>query len=319
VPDNGGKPDGFSGGAAIGIPAVDAAKGLIYFATNHQYTQPKAVTDCLTAEPNDWKAACYPSDARFSSVIALDLETGRPKWSTFGAGPDVYQSVCGTLPVSWKPFATDYAGGGPGRVCPPASDFLSWSFATGSPHLFTIDAGGQRRDVVGIGQKSGVYWVFDAMTGAVVWHSLVGPYSEPGGVTWGAAYDGRIYVTLTNADHTPYRLASGKITDGGFWTALDPVTGKIIWQTPEPQGAPVYAAPVAANGVVYAASLASTGSQMFALDPATGSILWQFGAGGSVGGHPAIADGAVFWGSGFNAFPNTARNDKVYGFSVDGK
>jgi polyvinyl alcohol dehydrogenase (cytochrome) len=71
--------------------------------------------------------------------------------------------------------------------------------------------------------------VFDAMTGEVVWHTLVGPYSEPGGVTWGAADDGqRIYVTLTNADHTPYRLISGKITDGGFWTALDPATGKIL-------------------------------------------------------------------------------------------
>ena len=53
------------------------------------------------------------------------------------------------------------------------------------------------------------------------------------------------------------------------------------------------------NGVLYVASLAATGSQMYALEPPTGSILWQFAAGGSVGAHPAIADGTVIWGSGF--------------------
>lgn len=321
MPGNGGKPGGFSGGAALAIPAVDVEKGIIYFATDHQYTQPDSVVACLTAEPDDWKTGCYPPDARFNSIIALDLKTGQPKWSFFGSGADVYRLACGRLPESWKALAKFYAGDGPTRVCPPAGDFLDWSFATGSPHLFKITAAGRTLDVVGIGEKSGIYWVFDAATGAVVWHTLVGPYSEPGGISWGAANDGqRIYVTLTNADHTPYKLTSGKITDGGFWTALDPATGKIIWQTAEPQRALVYAAPVVSNGVVYVASLAATGNQMYALDPATGSILWQFAAGGSVGAHPAVADGAVFWGSGFTTlFPGSVRNDKVYGFSVDGK
>jgi polyvinyl alcohol dehydrogenase (cytochrome) len=31
------------------------------------------VADCLTAEPDDWKTRCYPPDARFNSIIALDL------------------------------------------------------------------------------------------------------------------------------------------------------------------------------------------------------------------------------------------------------
>jgi polyvinyl alcohol dehydrogenase (cytochrome) len=254
-------------------------------------------------------------------LLRFDLKTGQPKWSFFGSGAEVYRLACGTLPESWKALGKFYAGDGSGRVCPPAGDFLDWSFATGSPHLFKINAAGRTRDVVGIGEKSGIYWVFDAVTGEVVWHTLVGPYSEPGGISWGAAHDGqRIYVSLTNADHTPYRLTSGKIAEGGFWTALDPTTGKIIWQTAEPQDALVYAAPVVSNGVLYVASLATTGSQMYALDPATGSILWQFAAGGSVGAHPAIADGTVIWGSGFTTlFPGSVRNDKVYGFSVDGK
>jgi polyvinyl alcohol dehydrogenase (cytochrome) len=317
MPDNGGKPGGFSGGAALAIPAVDVENGIIYFATDHQYTQPDAVVDCLTVEPDDWNPACWPRDARFNSLIALDLGTGQPKWSFFGSGAQVYRLACGRLPRSWQALARFYAGGGAARVCPPAGDFLDWSFATGSPHLFRIGT----REVVGIGEKSGIYWAFDAVTGDEVWHTLIGPYSEPGGVTWGAADDGRrIYVTLTNADHTPYRLASGKITEGGFWTALDPETGQIVWQTAEPQGALVYAAPVVANGVLFVASLAAKGDQMYALDPATGSILWRFAAGGSVGAHPAVADGAVFWGSGFPAlFPGSAPSHKVYAFSIDGK
>jgi polyvinyl alcohol dehydrogenase (cytochrome) len=320
MPDNGGKPGGFSGGAALAIPAVDVEKGIVYFATDHQYTQPDSVVACLTAATDDWKTGCYPPDARFNSIIALDVKTGQPRWSFFGAGADVYRLACGTLPESWNARAQFYAGAGPGRVCPPAGDFLDWSFATGSPHLFKITAGGRTRDVVGIGEKSGVYWVFDAVTGEVIWHTLVGPYSEPGGITWGAAHDGqRIYVTLTNADHTLHKLTSGKIAEGGFWSALDPASGKIIWQTAEPQNALVYAAPVVANGVLFVASLAATGNQMYALDPATGSILWQFAAGGSVGAHPAVADGAVYWGSGFTLFPGSVRNDKVYGFTIDGK
>jgi polyvinyl alcohol dehydrogenase (cytochrome) len=322
MPDNAGRPGGFSGGAALAIPAVDAGKGIIYFATDHQYTQPESVVACLMSAADDWKAGCYPPDARFNSVIALDLATGQPKWSFFGSGADVYRFACGTLPQPWNALAKDYTGAGPARYCPPAGDFLDWSFATGSPHLFRTTAAGGTRDMVGVGEKSGIYWAFDAVTGEAVWHTQIGPYSEPGGVTWGAAHDGdRIYVTLTNGDHTPYRLASGRITDGGFWTALDPSTGKIVWQTAEPKGALVYAVPVIANGVLYVSSLErGEGKQFYALDPATGAILWQFAAGGPVVAHPAVADGMVFWGSGAPPlFPAAVGNDKVFGLSIDGR
>ena len=87
------------------------------------------------------------------------------------------------MPELWKALASFYAGAGAGRFCPPAGDFLDWSFATGSPHLFKITAEGGTRDAVGIGEKSGIYWAFDR-DGEVVWHTLVGPYSEPGGITW---------------------------------------------------------------------------------------------------------------------------------------
>ena len=327
MPENGGKQGGFSGGAALSIPAVDRDKGMLYFTSDHQYLQPYSVTACLTASPDDWNAACYPPDARFNSLIAVDLNTGQVRWSFMGAGADVWQMACGTLARSWMPM-TQLKGPGV-KACPPAGDFLDWSFGTGAPQLFKIAGNGGARDVVGIGEKSGIYWLLDAATGEMIWHTLVGPSAigagdTPGGINWGGAYDGqRIYITLANPPHIPYILESGAAVTGGFWVALDPATGKILWQTPDPQGAVDYGAPVAADGVLYVSSLASTGDQMYALDPASGKILWHFAAGGSVGSHPAVADGIVFWSSGFSpVFGNiqgVRQNNKFFAFSVDGK
>ncbi len=318
MPENDGKANGWSGGAIITTPAIDAEQGVLYISTDHQYTQPEAVTACLIAARNDWDASCYPPEARFNSVMALDLATGAPRWTFFGAGAEVWKLACGPLPESWSNVAV---GGMPVRICPPPGDFVNWAFAAGAPQLFTIPVNGQARKVVGVAQKSGVYWAFDAATGAVVWHTLVGPYSEPGGLTWGAAYDGqRLYLSLTNFEHAPYRLLSGALTDGGSWVALDPATGKILWQTADPQGGVDYAAPVIANGVVYVGSLAHAGDQMYALDAASGAVLWRFAAGGSVGTHPALADSSVFWGSGFGRTGfGGVPNNKFYAFTIDGK
>jgi polyvinyl alcohol dehydrogenase (cytochrome) len=56
----------------------------------------------------------------------------------------------------------------------------------------------------------------------------------------------------------------------------------------------------------------------FLRDAASGKILWRFASGGSVGSHPVVADGRVYWGSGFAQFGGVANN-KVYVFSIDGK
>jgi polyvinyl alcohol dehydrogenase (cytochrome) len=320
MPDNGGRLDSWSGGAIISVPGANEQKGLIYFGTDHHYSQPESVTACLRAAPDDWNPDCYPADARFNSITALDIATGKPHWTFFGAGTQVWEMACGELPRATYPFPLQGIGHASAvRICPPPGDFLNWAFAAGSPQVYSATIGGRKRDVVGMAQKSGVYWAFDAETGEVLWHTLVGPWSEPGGLTWGAAYDGqRLYVALTNLEHVPHRLQSGQVVTGGSWAALDPVTGRILWQTGDPQNAAAYAAPVVANGVVYVGSMALSGDQMYALDAATGEILWRFAAGGSVGSHPVVADGRVYWGSGFGLFGGTSNN-KLYVFGLDGK
>jgi polyvinyl alcohol dehydrogenase (cytochrome) len=78
----------------------------------------------------------------------------------------------------------------------------------------------------------------------------------------------------------------------------------------------------AANGVVYGGSLATSGTNMYALDAGSGKILWSFASGGSVSGGAAIADGSVYWGSGYCGAQCLTKgtaltnNNELYGFSL---
>jgi polyvinyl alcohol dehydrogenase (cytochrome) len=306
LPDNGGVPGGFAGGAFVNPPAIDLENGLVYAAAGQLYTQPESVGECLAAAPGGWDEACFPPGAYFNSVIAFDLRTGTPRWSFRGAGPEARRLGCGENPPSW---------------CPPwENNFGTWDFAGAGANVFRTRIGGRKRDVVGIGEKSGVYWLLDARTGELLWTRLVGHGDDPGGIQWGTAVDRhRIYAAIghfRNAE--PYALLSGEVITGGSWAALEPSTGRILWQTADPLGAPDLAALTVANGVVFAGSMAHTGDQMYALDASTGAILWRFEAGGSVVAGPAVVEGTVYWGSGY-ARTGGVGNNKLYAFSVDGR
>jgi polyvinyl alcohol dehydrogenase (cytochrome) len=306
LPDNGGLPGGFAGGAFVNPPAIDLDNGLLYGAAGQLYTQPASVTACLAAAPNGWSEACFPEDAYFNSVIAFDLRTGRPRWSFRGAGPDARRLGCGENPPSW---------------CPPwENNFSVWDFAGSGANVFRARIRGRWRDVVGIGEKSGVYWALEARTGQLLWATLVGHGDDPGGIQWGTAVDSRrIYAAIGhNQRRVPYQLPSGETITGGSFAALDPSSGRILWQVPDPQEAADLAALTVANGVLYAGSMAHTGNQMYALNTATGDILWQYAAGGSVVAGPAVVDGTVFWGSGY-ARTGGVGNDQFYAFSIDGR
>ena len=305
LPDNGGQVGGFAGGAFVNPPAIDLNLGLVYGAAGQLYTQPDSVTACLAAAKNNWSESCFPGNAYFNSVVAFDLETGAPRWSFRGAGEDARQLACGNLPasVTW---------------CPPANLFSVWDFAGSGPNVIRTRSS-HTSDVVGIGQKSGVYWALNARTGKLLWSTLVGPGSDPGGIQWGTAYDGaRIYAAIGHNTGEAYRLVSGEVVTGGSWAALDPSDGHILWQTPDPQGAPDLSALTISNDVLYAGSLAAKGDQMYALDATTGAILWRYHAGGSVVSGPAVVGDTVYWGSGY-ARTGGVGNNLFFAFSVGGR
>jgi polyvinyl alcohol dehydrogenase (cytochrome) len=322
LPDNHGVSGGYAGSTMISPPAVDVSAGLVYGTFGQPYTEPATVAACNAAAPNGFSESCEQPGSYLESIVAFSMTTGTPVWSYRVWGHTPWEHACGNQPpaVTW---------------CAPESDHSTWDIGGSGANVFQIGHGPDERDVVGFGGKSGVYVVLDAKTGAFVWNTLVGPGGDDGGFEWGTAYDGnRIYGAITDDPHTPYELTeNGALTattvTGGSWAALDPTTGKILWQTADPQTETLPGlgtvgvwdlAPVSvANGVVYASSMAQKGNDMYALDAATGAILWSYSAGSSVNSGPSIVDGTVYWGSGYaKSGVEGNGNNKLYAFSLNG-
>jgi polyvinyl alcohol dehydrogenase (cytochrome) len=55
---------------------------------------------------------------------------------------------------------------------------------------------------------------------------------------------------------------------------------------------------------------------MLAMDAASGAIRWTYSSGSSCLGGAAIADGTVYWGTGYRTFaPLTTAGDKLFAFA----
>ena len=207
------------------------------------------------------------------------------------------------------------------------NDSPDYDFGTG-PNLYTTTINGRRTQILGIGQKSGVYHALDPVTGKVIWQTQAGPGGALGGIEWGTAADGRhIYFDDANGNHDRYTLTSYNgtktTTTAGLFGALDAATGKIDWQVADPQGKYLDDSFVSsANGVMYAGSAAGTGPNMYAFDGDTGKILWRFASGGAEFAGASIVGGTVYWGSGYHTedvgLGYTGDNDKLYAFTLCG-
>jgi len=292
MPDNGGRTDQYSGGAIWQPPAIDPKRGTLFIGTGNNYTVPADVVACQNANPN---ANCTAPDDFFDAALGLDLKTGQVKWSKKLQGSDTWTVACitssGTNPNCPVPSSPDFDLGGSG------------------PNLVG--------NIIGFGQKSGIFWALNPDDGNIVWSTPVGPGASLGGIEWGTATDGkRIYVAIANSDHLPYTLVpSGQKITWGAWSALDVATGKILWQTADPTAGTIDRGSVSvANGVMYAGS---NSGQMYALDATTGNILWNFASGGTVIDGPSIVDSVLYWGSGYRNIEGTGNN-KVYAFTLAG-
>jgi polyvinyl alcohol dehydrogenase (cytochrome) len=285
-------PQGYTGGAVwSSTPVVDLSRGLLYVDTGNNESVPPGVctspteTGCTPVSPED----------HLDAILALSLPTGRVVWAQ--------PTLASDTSTNFRHYGPDY-------------DFGS------GPNLYWTTLNGRRVQLLGAGQKSGMYWALDPATGKVVWATEAGPGSLLGGIMWGTATDGRrIYVSIGNLDHVTYPIvsASGQksTTTGGFWAALDAATGKVLWQTADPQLAYDTCAMTVGNGVVYAGSMAGKGNTMYALDAATGTIAWRFDSGGAVAAGAAVVNGTAYWGSGYQTtgLGYDAGNDKLYALS----
>jgi polyvinyl alcohol dehydrogenase (cytochrome) len=204
------------------------------------------------------------------AIFALDLETGEPAWS-------------------YQPHE-------------PNNDDLDFA---GSPNLFTIDG----RDVVGLGNKDGHYYVVDRATGEEVWQveatqpglEQEGSNFSTGGFIGGTAVSDGMVVGGTGVGPCP--CAHG----------IDAATGDIVWQNEEP--ANTYAASSVANGVLF---LGGNDFTFRALDLATGEILWSTEMQGAVSGGSAVSGDDVFAVAGIRepGLDERSETSGVYRFSL---
>jgi polyvinyl alcohol dehydrogenase (cytochrome) len=169
---------------------------MLYVTTGNSYSVPNGY--CVT--PGQTNCERLPPDAYIDSVVALRLTTGKIVWAHHTLTADTWTMA--------NPNAS------------PDFDFGA------DPNLYTTTIKGKMTDVLGAGQKSGMYYALDPATGEEIWATQAGPGGVLGGIEWGTSADGeRIYAAITNGSHKTYTYTTydrqEKTTSGGLWTALD--------------------------------------------------------------------------------------------------
>ena len=306
-------PPGYFGGSVWGGGgAYDKAHKLVYLATGNNFMVPQTVLACLASGASP--ASCMSPDNHFDSIIALDVRTGAIAWGARGLPSDVWSVACGLVVPGFQvgPWFPGVYGNCPNRnpaTAGPDHDFSQGPMLFGTNHTNRGSSGdSQGGNLVGAGQKSGMFWAFNAKTGKLAWSRQVAPGGVTGGLQWGSATDGRsIFVAAANSGPStngggvgamPWTLMDGTTTTSGGWAALDATNGDLLWTTRDPQGSRAEAAVSGANGVVFGCNLAAAVGTMYALDAKTGKPLWSYDSGGPCNAGPSIADGMVYWGSG---------------------
>ena len=300
-------PSGYSGGAVWGgNPVVDTARGTVFVGTGNNYSVPTdpAFVSCLAA-PGATRASCESPDNHADSILALDMYSGAVKWAVrlenwnqqslgVADGSDFWNVDC------FVTFTNCPASAGPDY------DFGS------APNEITYQTGTTTKTIIGAGQKSGIYYALDPDTGALLWETQVGPGSSLGGMEWGSASDGtRIYVEIANLYGIPYSAFGlpASLGSAGSWAALDPATGKILWQVADPNGAVDLGPLAVASGVVTRGLHGGTLAFRSGYGADRPCLPWMRPTAARSGvmrrAHPsnrkrhAIVGENVFWGSGY--------------------
>ncbi len=274
-------------------------------------------------------------------VLALDAETGErvwerqlvesPQtgaavWSSFALDPDMNAlffttSNNYTQPASETSDAMIAVGAKTGEILWVAqtteNDVWTTENQLGPDYAYgagaqLFDAGG--RQLVGAGQKSGFFHVFDRKTGERVWSTFVGYGATGGGIHAESAIgEDAVYVWSNNAyvygmppEKFPLSIAK-----------LDLATGDYIWVKDKVQPAAIPAAGFLANDVYFVGSLDGT---IKAYGAADGETLWSGKAPAAVASPLNVIGDTLFMGVGVpKMFGGTAKTNGMMAFSLGGQ
>ena len=288
----GAKTFGPSGSPVWCSPTIDAKRGYLYIGTGENNSNP-------TTNNSD-------------AIQALDLKTGELIWNYQATSKDAYISAC--------PDAAN---------CPdppgPDVDF-------GMAPILTVRKDGS--EVLVVGQKSGVVHCLDPDSGIPIWQKRIGRGGALGGIHWGMATDGNL-VYAANSDWLEFGSDPEFDPNPGIH-ALDLMTGEVVWKKSTDQSLcqgregcynSNSAAPTLIDGVLFAGSL---DGHARAYNAQTGDIIWDYDTnqsfetvngveahGGAMDGPgPVIAEGMVFFNSGYGLFGQMPGN-VLLAFSVE--
>jgi polyvinyl alcohol dehydrogenase (cytochrome) len=247
-----------------------------------------------------------PAQPTTDAIVAFDLKTGAMRWARQLTPLDVFGCVPGEINC--------------GERQGPDFDFGA------SPTLAALPDG---RDLIVIGQKSGVAYALDPnRKGEQVWRYRASAGSGLGGIQWGTAADETLAFFPVSDIYSP--------APGGLH-AVSLATGERVWHTPPPP--PVCGKPSrACSGAQFSAVTAIPGivfspsndGAVRAYSTKDGAIVWTFDTnrefptvngvrakGGSMNGPaPTVAGGMVYVSSGYGTFGLRPGN-VLLAFGVD--
>jgi len=260
-------------------PTVDASRGLIYVGTGD--------------------ASTYPAPATSDAIVALDMKTGKVRWSRQIYPNDSFIVGCG--------------GANATENCPKVVG-PDWDIPM-SPMLGSL---GDGRGLIVFGTKPGDIQALDPdQHGEPIWRmNVIGDQAVQDarhgggnrGPVWGGALDDtHAYFGLNAGGVAAIRLADGQRT---WYAPLNSGSGKRVTHS---------AATTAIPGVVFAGG---SDGRLWALSTADGSTLWSFDTahafdtvnavpahGGSIIAPGAVvAGGMLFVGSGYGVVAESPGN-----------
>jgi polyvinyl alcohol dehydrogenase (cytochrome) len=267
-----------SGAGIWDTPTIDDARAVLYIGTGDAYSKP-------------------PVPPTTDAVMALDLATGKPRWTVQHTPNDAWLVGCEV--------------NSPSENCPtdigPDYDFGA------SPMMRTLNDG---RTIVVTGQKSGEVFAQDVRDGKVIWKATLVNRLARGEITFGGAADDQKAYFGTRS--------------GAIW-ALDLKSGEKTWTTPVAPTPQRQSGQTAALTVI--PGVLFSGGQdgiLRALSTADGKQIWEFDTvrefatvngvtarGGAMGAPgPTIAGGMLFLGSGYTGLGNGRGGNVLLAFEA---
>jgi len=266
--------DGYHTAAELGLPSD-------FFATRPGCNFDRTWTAC----GNVWSSFSVDPVRRMIYTASSNCDTDND--------PDTVEPLPPMPPYDEAVFALSYDGT-PVWVWRPRevdNNDLSWGAL---PNLFEVEIGGMRREVLGIGNKDGTYYVLDRdgtnkITGRVepYWQTKVVPGGSIGGIIASAAvgddkilFSTAVGLTLSN----PQKPAA--------W-GLRQTDGAVLWSNRA--AVPSYGPTTATSTVVFMGNLFNG---LVARDADTGEQLAAFPPNAPLASPATILDGEIFFGSG---------------------